>query len=71
MAETSKGSESLPSTRSRKPAPVPVNEEKSIRKKLSPEAKSEETWSREAPEATVFPAASTSAHGFVPASAER
>jgi hypothetical protein len=51
--------------------PVPVNEEKSIRKKLSPEAKSAATWSREVPSATVFPAASSRDQARAPPSADR
>ena len=42
-----------------------------MRKKLSPEAKSAATWSRDVPLATVFPAASFSCHGSAPPSAER
>ena len=40
FASMSNGSESLPATLRRKPLPAPSKLEKSIRKKLSPEAKS-------------------------------
>ena len=50
---------------------MPAKDEKSIRKKLSPEAKSAATWSREVPVASVFPAASFSDQAFEPPSAER
>ena len=50
---------------------MPVKDEKSIRKKLSPEAKSAATWSREVPEATAFPAASFSDQASAPPSADR
>ena len=50
---------------------MPVKDEKSIRKKLSPEAKSATTWSRDVPEARALPAASFTDHSFAPPSAER
>ena len=50
---------------------MPVNEEKSMRKKLSPEAKSFATKSRVVPEARVAPLASFNAHVISPAAGAR
>jgi hypothetical protein len=46
--------------------PAPAKDKKSIRKKLSPDAKSEATWSRDVPVATALPAPSFSDQALSP-----